>query len=134
MGVDELHHMLEGREVAQVQVLLLGNAEGLADLSHGLGLLDRVDAEVGLQIEVQVEHVARVPRLLGNDGKHPLLHGISCPLCRRGSCGRSRRRRRSGRREVGPPVLHELELRVDPLVPQGRRRLLDLDLGGGQLY
>ena len=35
---------------------------------------------------------------------------------------------------IAPPVLDELELRVDPLVHQGRRRLLDLDLGGGQLY
>ena len=40
--------------------------------ANSLGLLDGVDAEVGLEVEVEVEHVGRVAGLLGDERQHAL--------------------------------------------------------------
>jgi hypothetical protein len=88
----ELYDVLEGGEVAQLEVFLARDVVGLANGGEGLGLLHGVDAEVRLEVEIEVEHVGRVAGLLGHDGEHLLRH-------------RSRlRRRRSWRRRpsTGP--------------------------------
>jgi hypothetical protein len=56
-GVDEADHALQRRVVAQVQVLLQRDVEGLADGLEGLGLLHRVDAQVGFHVQVQLQHL-----------------------------------------------------------------------------
>ena len=43
---------------------------GLAHRRERLGLLHRVHAEVGLEVEVEIEHVRRVAGLLGDDRQH----------------------------------------------------------------
>ena len=73
---DEADHVLEGGEVAQLQVVVAGDAVGLAHGGEQLGLLDRVDAEVGFEIEVEVEHVLGVAGLLGHQGEHLLAHVV----------------------------------------------------------
>ena len=73
--------------VAQLHVVAAGDVEGLADGQEGLGLLDGVNAQVGLHVEVKVEHVLRVAGLLGDDLEDFAGHGIE-----RGS-GRDDRRR-----------------------------------------
>jgi hypothetical protein len=45
-------HLFERVVVAQVEVIAARNVEGLAQGDEGLGLLDSVDAQVGLQVEV----------------------------------------------------------------------------------
>ena len=70
--VHELHHVLERREVAELQVLLALDAVGLAHRGEHLGLLHGVDAEVGLEVEVHLQHVRRIAGLLGHDVEDPL--------------------------------------------------------------
>ena len=58
----------QGGEVAQLQVLVAFDVEPVADGGEHLGLLDGVDAEVGLEVEVQVEQLGGVAGHLGHDG------------------------------------------------------------------
>ena len=98
----------EGRVVAQLERLVARDAPGLADGREGLGLLHGVDAEVGLEVEVEVEHVGRVARLLGHDREHPLAdRGLVRAGRRRSEGGLGRRRRRA----LGPrqALLHEAD-------------------------
>ena len=44
----------------------------LADRGEDLGLLDGVHPEVGLQVEVEVQQLGRVPGHLGHDRHHGL--------------------------------------------------------------
>ena len=53
----ELDHVRQGREVAQLQILVARNVVGCAHRGKHLRLLDGVDAEVGFQIEIEVQHV-----------------------------------------------------------------------------
>jgi hypothetical protein len=69
---DELHDVAERREVAQAELVVARDVVGGADGGEGLGLLDGVDAEVGLQVELHVEHVARIAGLVGDDGQDRL--------------------------------------------------------------
>ena len=89
--VDELDHVLEGREVAELEALLALDAVGLADRGEGLGLLHGVDAEVGLEVEVHLEHVRGVAGLVGHDLEDLLDDGVLAGWCegRRGGRGRA---------------------------------------------
>jgi hypothetical protein len=60
----------EGRVVAQLQVVAAGDVERVADGLERLGLLDRVDAQVGFHVQVEVEHLQRVAGLLGDNAQH----------------------------------------------------------------
>ena len=87
----------QGGEVAQLQVLVAFDVEPVADRGEDLGLLDGVDAEVGLEVEVQVEQLGRVAGHLGDDADHSvgdLVAGGSSDGrcrggrgCRRDGCG-----------------------------------------------
>ncbi len=65
--IDEADDRAEGRVVAQLQVVAAGDVESVADGLEGLGLLDGVDAQVGLHVQVEVEHLQRVASLLGDN-------------------------------------------------------------------
>ena len=72
----------QGRELPQLEIVLARDVVGLAHRGKGLGLLDRVDAEVGLEVELEVEHVGRIPGLLGDDRQHLVRNGIARWHCR----------------------------------------------------
>ena len=88
--MDEADDVGQRRVVAQLQRVVALDPVGLADRGEHLGLLDRVDPEVGLEVEVQVEHLGRVAGLLGDDREHPLP--------------RRRRRARPGGSGLGGPA------------------------------
>ena len=94
---DEADDVVEGRVVAQLERVVACDPVGLADLGEQLGLLDRVDAEVGLQVEVQVEQFGRVAGLLGDQRHHPRRQVLTRRLGRR---HRSRVDRAVGSRPV----------------------------------
>ena len=68
--------MSQGRKVAQFQGIIARDVVGGANGREHLGLLYRVDAQVGFQIKIQIEHVRRIAGLLGNDSHHLHLNGI----------------------------------------------------------
>jgi hypothetical protein len=109
----EADHLFERVVVAQVEVVAARDVEGLAQGDEGFGLLDCIDAQVGLQVEVQLQHLLRVARLRGDDGQHPGRDRI--PGGGRGGGwrwgGRRRRRRERGRRggQVGAHLAHEAD-------------------------
>ena len=86
--------------VAQLEVVAARDVVRLADGGKDLGLLDRVDAQVGLHVQLDVEHVGRVAGLFADDGQNLLSDGILA-LCGlrglQGSKSRGRRWRRLGR-------------------------------------
>jgi hypothetical protein len=112
--VHERDHVAERGIVAELALLVAGDAPLLADRGEQLGLLDGVDAEVGLEVEVEIQHVRRIARLLGHEGEDRVAHGIPgggrCGGRRRGRRRGSRRRGHGlerGRREVRPHLVHE---------------------------
>ena len=72
----EADHVLQRREVPQLEVVLPRDVERLAHRRKGLGLLDGVHPEVRLEVEVHVEHVRRIARLLRHDFEHLRRHRI----------------------------------------------------------
>ena len=64
--------MGEGGEVAQFEVGVAVDVEVVADGGEQFGLFDGVDAEVGFEVEVDVEHVGGVAGLLGDECEHGL--------------------------------------------------------------
>ena len=67
---DEGDDVGEGGVVAELELVVAFDAEAFADLGEDLGLLDGVDAEVGFEVEVEVEHVGGVAGLVGHHGEH----------------------------------------------------------------
>ena len=59
--------MGEGGEVAQLQVLVAFDAEAFTHGGEDFGLFDGVDAEVGLEVQVEVEKFGGVAGHLGHD-------------------------------------------------------------------
>ena len=110
----EADDVRQRREFAQLEVFVARNTVVLADGRKHLGLLDRVDAEVGLEVQIQLQHVGRVIGLLGNDA-NDLLFDIVCRgngfcrsrRCRRNLCDRFGCRH-SGRL-IGTPITHEAD-------------------------
>ncbi len=70
-------HVIQRRIVAQFQIIAARNVELAANRREGLGLLDRIYTQIGFQIEIEIEHVRRIARLLGDDGKNAILHDIA---------------------------------------------------------
>ena len=87
-------HVGERREVAQLEAVVAGHAVVLADRGEDLGLLDGVDAEVGLQVQVEVEQFGRIAGELGDNAQHGF--GQLVPA-------RGQRGRRSGPPPARPP-------------------------------
>ncbi len=84
--VDELDRLGERREVLQLEVGVAFDAVARAHRREELGLLDGVDPEVGFEIEIERQQVARIAGLLGDQREHGRDHGV---LGWRGSrCGR----------------------------------------------
>ena len=75
--VDEGDDVAQGRVVAQGEAVVAFDVVGGSDGGEGLGLFDGVDAQVGFQVQVQVEQVGGVAGLLGHDVQHPRLHLIA---------------------------------------------------------
>ena len=59
--------MCQGREIAQLQVRVTFDTELLTHGGEHLGLLDRVDTQVGLEVEIHFQHVGRVTGLVGDE-------------------------------------------------------------------
>ena len=91
---DEADDVAQGGVVAQVEGVVAGDRVALADGGEHLGLFDGVDAEVGLEVELGVEHVGRVAGL----GGHDLQDRGRDLLGRRRGARRDRRRSGDGRR------------------------------------
>src|ERR1019366_8043030 len=68
----EADHMREGGKVTQFDVVVALDAVGLPHRGEQLGLLDGVHTEVCLQVQVQVQHVLGIARLLRHQGQNPL--------------------------------------------------------------
>ena len=69
--------MGQGGEVAQLEAVVAGDAEMLADRGEHLGLLDGVHTQVGLQVQIQVEQIGRIAGQLGDDAHHGVGHLIT---------------------------------------------------------
>ncbi len=107
MFADKPNHAAERGVVAQLEVFDPLDIERRAHGREGLGLLDRIDAQVGLKVEVELEHVGGVAGLLGHDRQHLRHHrvgGLSSPRCGNALCHRRRCRGRGSWRggQVGP--------------------------------
>ena len=74
--IDEPDHMRQCGIVSQLAVLVARNVVDLADGREHLRLLDGIDAEIGFEIEIQVQHVFRIAGLLHDQRKNAFLHGI----------------------------------------------------------
>ena len=66
---DEADDVGEGGVVAELELVVAFDAEAFADEGEDLGLFDGVDAEVGFEVEVEVEHVGGVAGLVGHHGE-----------------------------------------------------------------
>ncbi len=82
-SIDEANHVRQRGIVAQLAVLVARNVVDLANGREHFRLLDGVDAEVGFEIEIEVEHVGGIAGLLHHQRQDALLHGIArcCRLC-----------------------------------------------------
>ena len=96
----EADDVAEGGEVAEPHVLIAGDAELLAHGGEHLGLLDGVDAQVGFEVEIEVEQFGRVAGHVRDDlhdlADHRIIGGPGggrSGRCGGGlrSCGRRRR-------------------------------------------
>ena len=86
--VDEGDDVVEGGVVAQLERVVAFDVVGLADGGEHLGLLDGVDAEVGFEVEVEVEQVGRVAGLLGHEREHARGHAVGSRRPRPGAGSR----------------------------------------------
>ena len=68
--------MLQSGKVAQLEGIVARNVVGRTDGGEHFRLFDRVDAEIGLEIQVRIQHVRRIACLLGDDRHHLVLHRI----------------------------------------------------------
>ena len=67
--MDEADDVVEGGVVAEFELVVAGDVVGLADGGEQFGLLHRVDAEVGFEVEIEVEHLGWVAGLFGDEGQ-----------------------------------------------------------------
>ena len=102
----ELDYVRQGREIAQLQIGIARDVVSLADGGEHLRLLDGIDAEVGFQVEVQVQHVFGIAGLFDHQVQDAFLRSGRRPLrsrCATGA-GSGRRRRYCFSRQIGPAV------------------------------
>ena len=69
----EADDMRQRRVVAQFEVLIEWNVVEFANRGDHLRLLHGIDAEVGFEIQVQIEHVLGIAGLLGDNLQYFLL-------------------------------------------------------------
>ena len=74
---DPLDDMTEGGHVSQLDLVIEGDVIGLSHGGEGLRLLYGVDAEVGLHVEVQLEHLDGVSGLLGHQLQNAVHHQLT---------------------------------------------------------
>ena len=67
LGADPAGDVVQGGELAQLEGVVAFEVPVGADGGEDLGLLDGVDAEVGLEVEIGVEQVGGVAGHLGDD-------------------------------------------------------------------
>ena len=98
LGRDPADDVVEGREVAQLEGVVAVDAELRPDRGEHLGLLDGVDAEVGFEVEVEVEQLGRVagharprspttPRRASDLRRRRRGRRVPLPVAARGRCG-----------------------------------------------
>ena len=68
---DEADDMVQCRIVTQLQLLVALDPIRLTDLREQLRLLHRVDPQIRLQIQIQIQQLSRIPRLLRHQRHHP---------------------------------------------------------------
>src|SRR5579862_6050588 len=71
--LSELDHVRQSRKVAKLQVLFARDVVRRPDRGKHLRLFDGIDTQIGLEIEIEVEHLLRVTGLFGNDVEYLLL-------------------------------------------------------------
>ena len=98
---DEADDVGEGGVVAESEGFVAFDAVGLADGGEHFGLLDGVDAEVGFEVEVEVQQVRGVAGLFGHHGEHRCLHVVARWVGDRRLGRRRGRRRGLGRGALG---------------------------------
>ncbi len=74
--VHKADHVRQRGIVAQLAVLVARNVVDLANSGEHLRLLDGVDAEVGFEVEIEVEHVLRIAGLLDHQRQDAVLHRL----------------------------------------------------------
>ena len=72
--VHEADYVSNGGVVAQFDLIVTGDAVGFTDRRKYFRLLDRVDTQVGFEIQIQIEHVDGIAGFLGDQRQDPLLH------------------------------------------------------------
>ena len=88
--------MRQRRELAEFQVLIARDVIVAANLGEHFSLLDRVDAEIGLEVQLEVEHVRRIVGLLGDNPDYLRFNVVRRQCCRSSNWfGRRLRWRRS---------------------------------------
>ena len=71
--VDEGDDVVERGVIAQLQAVVTLDPVRLTDAREHLRLLDRVDPQIRLQIQIHVQQIRRITRLLRHDRQHPPL-------------------------------------------------------------
>ena len=69
--------MCQGWIIAQLPVLVARNLVSLADGGKDLRLLNCVDAQIGFEIKIQIEHVNRITGFLGYQTQYSFFHWIA---------------------------------------------------------
>ena len=66
--------------VREQEVLVDGQREAGSDVSHDLGLLDRIDAQFSLEVLIHLDEISRVARVLNDHGNNRLdqVTSIGC--------------------------------------------------------
>jgi len=75
------------REIPQLQIVLARDVIRCANRSEHLRLLDGIDTKIRFQVQIEIQHIGRIARLLGNDPENGVPDVVA--LDRRG-VGRSR--------------------------------------------
>ena len=75
--MNEADHAFQRRVVAQAQTFHLRDAERFTHRSKRLCLLDRVDAQIRFQVEIEVQHILWIAGLLCHDTEDGHGHRVA---------------------------------------------------------
>ena len=64
---DPSYNMGQGWKIFKFKICLSRNLIGFSNSGKGLGLFNGIDAQIGLEIELHIEHIGRITRLLGDN-------------------------------------------------------------------
>ena len=135
---DEAEDVVEGRVVAELELVVAFDAVFLADGGEQFGLLDGVDAEVGFEVEVEGQHLGGVAGLFGDEGHDACGDGVDRHGRRRDdgatTAGASDDRRRGDRSDgsgVSAAGVRRWRDRGRAVIDQPQPALHHLELGGG---